>query len=157
MSYAVRIMATRDELKSVIDQLPESCLEMVHMMLNHHINPPPPIPEVERMQQRSQKWKRLVNQRFQETGKPGTIRTAGGGGILGMHERTPFGRQGFHYWDDKALVQQTLQFFDSHEIEIMERLSFSPDRTTLICDLEISSGSHTVRHQDEFPIEEQVA
>ena len=157
ISYAVPIMDSRDELKALIDQLPEASLEMVHMMLNHHINPPPLIPEIERMRQRSGNYQRLVHQRFRETGKPGTLRSGGGGGFLGMHEGTPFGRQGFHYWDEKALVHQTLQFFDGQEIEIMERLSFSVDRTTLVCDLEISSGSRTVRHQDLFPFEQQVA
>lgn len=29
-----------------------------------------------------------------------------------MHEGTPFGRHSFVYWDDKALVHQTLQSFD---------------------------------------------
>lgn len=148
-------MASRDELKSLIDQLPETRLEMVHTLLNHQVNPPAPNPKIERMQRPAQNYRRLVQQRFQETRKPGTIGTMGGGGSLGEHEGIPFGRQGFHYWDDKALVYQTLQFFDGHEIEIMERLSFSPDRTRLICAWEISSGGHTVRYEDAFPTREE--
>jgi hypothetical protein len=65
-------------------------------------------------------------QRFRETRKPGTIGAMGGGGSMGMHEGTPFGRQGFSYWDEKALVHQTVQSFDGQELEIMERLSISP-------------------------------
>jgi len=122
-------MATRDELKSLIDQLPESRLEMVREMLNHQINPLLPNPDIERIQERSRNYRTLVEQRFRETGKPGTIRSMGGGGFSGMHESTPFGRHGFHYWDDKAIVHQSLQHFDGEEIEIMERLSLSPDRT----------------------------
>jgi hypothetical protein len=52
----------------------------------------------------------------------------------------------------KSLVHQTLQWFDGHELEIMERLSLSPDRTKLSCLLELSSGGHTVNYTEEFPI-----
>jgi hypothetical protein len=72
-----------------------------------------------------------------------------------MHEGMPFGRQGLHYWDDRALVHQSLQSFDGHEIKVMERLSFSPDRTTLIYAFEITSSGRTVRHQDVFPTSRQ--
>ena len=151
LSYAVPIMASRDELKSLIDQVPETRLEMVHRMLNLHINPPPPHPEMDRMQRRSQDYQNLVKKQFHETRKPGTIGTMTSGGIFAEHEGTPYGRHAFDYWDDKALVHQILQFFDGHEIEIMQRLSFSPNRAALVCDLEISSAGHTVRHQDAFP------
>jgi hypothetical protein len=94
-------MATRDELKSLIDQLPESRLEMVREMLNHQINPPPPNPDIERMQERSRNYRTLIGQRFRETGKPGPL--VGGGGFSSMHEDTPFERLEFNYWDDKHL------------------------------------------------------
>ena len=144
-------MPTRDELKAIIDQLPEALLAHAGAMLENLLNPRPPHPEIERMQQRSRNYKRLVEQRFRETRKPGTIGGMGGSGSAGMHEGTPFGRQGFHYWDEKALVHQSLQSFDGQEIEVMERLSFSPDRTMLVCALEISGGGHTVKYQEEFP------
>ena len=75
-----------------------------------------------------------------------------GGGFAGMHEGTPYGRHSFSYWDDKALVQQTLQSFDGHELEITERLSISEDRKKLSCILELSSGGRTIRYTDDFPI-----
>ena len=101
------------------------------MMLEHHIHPSPPNPEIERMHQRSREYSSIVRRRFLETAKPGTIGTMGGTGHIGTHEGVPFGRQGFQYWDEKALVHQSLQSFDGQEIEVMERLSFSPDRTKL--------------------------
>lgn len=88
-------MATREELKALIDQLPEPRLEAVRKMLEHHVHPPPPRPEIEQMQQRSQEYKDRVEQRFRETRRPGTIGGMGGGGSMGMHEGTPFGRHGF--------------------------------------------------------------
>ena len=145
-------MASREELKALIDQLPESGLELVRLMLEHHVHPPPPNPAIERMQQRSRNYKRLVEERFRETGKPGTIGGMAGGGSMGIHEGVPFGRQGFHYWDNKVLVHQSLQSFDGQEIEVMERLSFSPDRTKLSCVVELSSGGRTVRHEEEFTV-----
>jgi hypothetical protein len=148
-------MASREELKALIDQLPESRLEPVRNMLEHHVHPPPPRPEIERMQQRSRDYKNRVEQRFRETRKPGTIGGMTGGGSMGMREGVPYGRQGFSYWDDKALVHQTLQSFDGFELEIMERLSISPDRRKLSCVLELSSGGHTVSHTEEFPLGEQ--
>jgi hypothetical protein len=150
--YPLSIVATRDELKALIDQLPEPRLEIVRNMLEHHVHPPQPRPEIEQMQRRSQVYKERVEQRFRETGKPGTIGGMTGGGSMGMHHGTPFGRQGFSYWDEKALVHQTMQSFDGQELEIMERLSFSPDRTKLSCALELSSGGRTVNFREEFPI-----
>jgi len=147
-------MPTRDELKALIDQLPESRLGAVGTLLEHHVKPQPPRPEIERMQQRSQNYKSQVEQRFRETRIPGTLGGMGGGGTSGMHEGVPFGRQGFQYWDDKALVNQTLHSFDGHELEVMQRLSLSPDRTKLSCVLELSSGGRTVRHEEEFPATE---
>ena len=145
-------MATRDELKTLIDHLPDSSLETVRVMLGHQIHPPAPRPETERMEQRSSQYREQVLKRFRETAKPGTIGGGGGTGFLSEYKGIPFGRESFHYWDDKSLVHQALQHFDRQEIEIMERLSFSSDRTTLICAWEISSGGYTAHHEDVFPI-----
>ena len=150
-------MATREELKALIDQLPEPRLEAVRKMLEHNIHPPPLRPEIEQMQRRSLEYKDRVEQRFRETRKAGTIGGMSGGGSTGIHEGTPFGRHGFSYWDEKALVNQTLQLFDGQELEIMERLSMSPDRTKLSCVLELSSGGHKVNYAAEFPITKEKA
>ena len=109
------------------------------------------------MQRRSQVYKERVEQRFRETGKPGTIGGMTGGGSMGMHHGTPFGRQGFSYWDEKVLIHHTVQSFDGQELEIMERLSLSPDRTKLSYALELSSGGHTVNFREEFPITKKEA
>ena len=145
-------MATREELKVLIDQLPEPRLEAVRKMLEHHVHPPLSRPEIKQMQRRSQEYKERVEQRFRETRKSGAMGVMGGGGSMGMHEGARFGRHGFSYWDENALVHQTLQSFDGQELEIMERLSISPDRTKLSCVLELSSGGRTVNYKEEFPI-----
>jgi hypothetical protein len=145
-------MTSRNELKSLIDQVPEDHLEAVLRMLDFHINPPQPNPEAERMRRRTQQYRKVVEERFRETRKPGTIGNGAGGGISGVHEGVPFGRHSFGYWEEGALVEQVLQSFDGQDIEIMERFSISSDRTKLFCRLELSSGGHTVQHSDEFPI-----
>ena len=147
-------MISRDELKLLIDRVPEDRVDAVRDMLDFHINPPQPDPEVERMLKRKHEYRERVERRFRETRKPGTIGGggAGGGGIVGVREGIPFGRYSFGYWDEGALVQQTLQSFDGQDIEIMERFSISPDRGKFLCRLELSSGGQTVRHSDEFPI-----
>jgi hypothetical protein len=146
-------MTSRDDLKSLIDRVPEDRLDAVLGMLDFQINPPQPDPEIERMRQRTEQYRKAVEQRFRETRKPGTIGGGGGGGgILGVHEGVPYGRHSFSYWDEGALVEQILQSFDGQHIEIMERFSISPDRKKLFCRLELSSGGHTVQHSDEFSI-----
>lgn len=145
-------MADREELKLMIDQLPDASLETVRTLMDHHIHPPPPHPpEFEALQRRAQEYRKRVEQQFHETRKPGTISGFGGGGMSGMHEGTPFGRNSFHYWDGDALVQQTLQSFDTQDIEIMQRFSFTADGAEVLCIVELSSGGRTVRHEERFP------
>jgi hypothetical protein len=147
-------MPTRDELKAMVDVLPQSSLERVHTMMKYQIEPPPPpSAEVARMRQRGQEYRKAVEQSFRENRRPGTIAGMAGGGSWGTREGTPFGRSSFHYWDGKALVQQTLQSFDSYEVELMERFSMSEDGTKLVCSVELSSGGRTVRHDEEFPVQ----
>jgi len=150
--YSDPIMPTRDELKALIDQLPEDKLRGVRRTLELNLNLQHLPSEMEQMKQRSREYKNSVLRKFQENRKPGTLGAGTGSGFVSSHNGVPFGRQAFHYWDDKALVHQSRQTFDGPEIEIMERLSFSADRTMLVCSLEISSGGHTVQHQDGFPI-----
>jgi hypothetical protein len=145
-------MADREELKSLIDRLPEASLDMVRTMMQFHINPPPPPPpEVERLRRRGQEYRRAVEQRFRETLKPGTIAGFGGGGHSGIHEGTAFGHNSFDYWDGKALVRQTLQSYDTQDIEIMETFSYTTDGAELLCNIELSSGGRTVKHEETFP------
>lgn len=151
LRYADGIMATRDELKLLIDQLPEGRLESVMHILSHRVNPQIADPEIIRMKREGQDYKKLVMQRFHETRKPGTISTGSGSGFSGMHKGTPFGLHSFSYWDEKALVHQTLQSFDGQSIELINRLAFSEDKTRLSFSLEVSSGGRTVRYED-FPV-----
>jgi hypothetical protein len=146
-------MTSRENVKALIDQLPEDQLVRVEAMLRHHLNPPKPRPEVEAMRLRTQTYREQVMRRFRETGKPGTcgVGIMGGSGSFGEHEGMSYGRQGFNYWDGKALIHQSLQYFDGREIEVMERLSIS-ESGSLCCAIELASGGKSVQHADEFPL-----
>lgn len=145
-------MPSRDELKSLIDQVPEGRLATVEAMLQAQLRPPtPPPPEMERLRERGREYRQLVEKRYSDIQKPGTIGGMAGGGSFGVHNGTPFGRNSFSYWDGKAMVQQTLQSFDGQDIEIMERFSIDEERTKLTCTIELSSGGRTVRHEEQFP------
>ena len=71
-------MPTRDELKAMVDDLPQSSLERVHTMMKYQIEPPPPpSAEVARMRQRGQEYRKAVEQSFRENRRPGTIGVSG--------------------------------------------------------------------------------
>jgi hypothetical protein len=141
-------MPTREELKALIDQIPEDRLDLTARSLQRCVTPPPPPPppgspgswikpaptELTAMMRRSETYKKEVMRRFEESGSPGT---------LGV------GMPRFQYWDHEALVSQELHYFDGRDVEIMVRLSVS-DEQSLCCAVEVSSGGKTVRHSDEF-------
>jgi hypothetical protein len=144
-------MDGRDDLHSLLDRLPEEMVRSVRVYLESLLRPRPPRPEIEQSRDRGREFRKMVERRFQETRQSGTISVMTGGGSLFPKDGETYGRNAFHYWDDKALVHQTLQFFAGQELEMMERMSRSDDGATLIYDQELSSGGRTVRNKVEFP------
>jgi hypothetical protein len=144
-------MATRDELHSLLDQLPEDKLRDARPFLTGLLKPRPASPEIDRARKLTQQYKNMVEQRFRETRKPGTISALVGGGSVFPREGQMNGNHSFHYWDDKALVHQTLRIFGGQELEIMERTWRSEDGATLVYEQELSSGGLTKRHEERFP------
>ena len=94
-------MATRDDLKALIDRLPnpawnmsEPCLSTISILVRR--------PRRSAVHRRFEDYKMLVERRFRETRKPGTIGGMTGGGSAGMHGHSfradclsLLGRQGF--------------------------------------------------------------
>ena len=115
----------------------------------------PPSPEIEHARQLTHEYKKMVERRFRETRKPGTISTLIGGGNVFPREGKAYGNHAFHYWDDRALVHQTLRVFEGQELEAMERISLSDDRTMLVYEQELSSGGLTKKHEERFPFRYQ--
>jgi hypothetical protein len=144
-------MTIRAEVQSLLDELPEDKLHTVRAFLDGLLRPHPIRAEHLQLRDQAQKFRTLVEQRFQETRKPGTITALAGGGSLFPKNGETCGRNSFHYWDDKALVHQTLQFFAGQELEIMERFSRSDDGGKLVYEQETHSGGRTLRNRIEFP------
>lgn len=145
-------MSARDDVHRIVDQLPDEKLEQVQMMLSAVLNPRPTPPQVAEMRERGQEWRRRVEERFRETRKPGTISGMGGGGGFSFDtERGSFGNHSFQYWDDKALVYQSLRFFYGQQVEQMERLAISENGSQLLYEQEIASGGRTLRREEAFP------
>jgi len=145
-------MATRDEVRALLDRLPEDKLDNANLFLNGLLRPrPAPSAEIERARELTHQYRRMVERKFRETRKPGTISSLFGGGSIFPKQGQGYGSHAFHYWDDKALVHQTLRIFEGQELEIMERISLSEDGSTLQYEQELSSGGLTRRRQEEFP------
>jgi hypothetical protein len=130
-------MAIRDELHSLVDQLPEDQLQNAHPFLAGFLRPRAPSPEIEHGRQLTHQYKKMVEQRFRETRKPGTISTLVGGGNVFPREGREYGNHSFHYWDYKALVYQSLRVFEGQELEAMEHISLSDDRAMLVYEQEL--------------------
>lgn len=125
-------MISRDELKSLVDQLPESSLDYIESAMRHYIT------------------RKVAEQRFHVSNE--MEETGWGGGWGGnMPNGVRIAGQSFREFDNDTLVEWTLQFFDARELELTERLSLSSDRKKLLCSFTLSCGGRTVRHEDEFP------
>jgi len=158
-------MPARDELKALIDQIPEEQLDRTAKFLQRCLTPLPPPPppplhpwirpaphELGVITRRGEAYKKEVMRRFEESGKTAVIsNTVLSFQFAGSHEQVRHVTQSFQHWDEDALVNQELHYFDGREIEIMVRFSVSEDKS-LCCAIEVSSGGKTVRHSDEFPM-----
>ncbi len=119
----------RDELKALLDQVPESCLDSVEGALRHFI---------------------MQSVAVERLHIPEDMRKSSSG-WSGYENGFRFGGQSFRHFEKGALLIRTLQFFGSNEIELNERLSLSSDYTKLVVSIAISSGGHTAQYAGEFP------
>jgi hypothetical protein len=126
----------------------------VATMLRYAVNPPPPNPEMTRMQERTRQYREQVEEQFRKTRHPGTGAGFGGGGASTGKGGKGYGHHSFGYWDSDAEVRQSMHFCRGQELETMERFAVSADGTKLIYEEEIASGGKTVRRVDEFPFRE---
>jgi hypothetical protein len=150
-------MAIRDELHSLLDQLPDDKLQAARPFLVGLLKSRETSPEIEQARQRTHEFKKMVERRFRETRKPGTISSLFGGGHIFPRQGKGFSNHAFHYWDHEALVYQSLNVFDGHELEAVERISLSGDGRTLLYEQELCCGGLTKKHENRFPLAPQSA
>lgn len=66
LRYAFLIMVTRDELKSLIEKMPEGKLDLVRMNLDNILRPPAPNPMIEKMMRRSEEFRKQLPERLKQ-------------------------------------------------------------------------------------------
>jgi len=149
-------MSSHEDLHRLVDQLPEEKVESVRVLLSSVLHPKPRHPQYDGLHARAQEYRKRVEEKFKETKKSGTICGIGGGGGGGFSSVTKDGSayssHSFHYWDNKAIVFQTMRYFSGQQFEQMERLAVSEDGAELLYEQEISSGGRTARRQEAFPM-----
>jgi hypothetical protein len=125
-------MISRDELKALLDQLPESGFDTVESTIRFLL------------------MQRMAEMRFRVAESPDA--PPGRSAWSGESNGVCAAGYSFQQIGDGALLVQTLYSFDRHDIEITERISLGPDRTRLRCQLTLTSGGVTSLHDDEFPL-----
>jgi hypothetical protein len=150
-------MPTRDELKALIDQLPDEKLEMVRINLESIQHPPIPNPKVEQIMRRSEEFQKQLPERLKQLQagcRPETIRGFGmaGGFGSGPGMRGGQGQHAYSWWEDITYVTHRMMLHAGRELDIVERLQFTEDETKLIYEQEIYAEGRTIKRKEEFPI-----
>jgi hypothetical protein len=150
-------MATREELKSLIDQLPEAKLDLVGLSLESILHPPAPNPRIEQFRQRSEEFQKQLPERLKQLqagGDPGVVRgfgMVGGAGGLGSERRQAHGQYSYSWQEERAHVIHRLILHAGHDIDIVERLETTVDERFLLYEQELYSGGRVVKRKEEFP------
>jgi hypothetical protein len=153
-------MATREELKALIDQLPEEKLDLAGLSLKSILHPPVPNPRVERFKQRSEDFQKQLPERLKQLqagGDPSVVRGFGmvGGTVgLGSERRQAHGQYSYSWQEERAHVTHRLILHAGQEIDIVERLEIAANERFLLYEQELYSGGRVVKRREEFPSDE---
>ena len=142
-------MPTREELKSLIDQMPEAKFELVRVNLESILNPPRPDPRMEKMQRLSEEFRAQLPERLEQlqAGNSPEIPR----GFYGFGTGTGFS---YSWQENRTHVTHKSQLYGGHVIDIVDRLEVSEDKATLIYEQEIYAGGRSVRRREVFPVTE---
>jgi hypothetical protein len=150
-------MSTREDLKALIDQLPEEKLDLAGLSLDSILNPPVPNPRIEQFRQRSEEFQKQLPERLKQLqagGDPSVVRgfsMAGGHGGLGSEPRQAYGQHSYSWQEERARVTHRLILHAGHEIDIVERLEITVNGRFLRYEQELYSGGRVVKRKEEFP------
>jgi hypothetical protein len=149
-------MATREELKALIDQLPEEKLDLAGLRLESILHPPVPNPRIEQFKQRSEEFHKQLPERLKQLqagGDPSVVRgfgMVGGTWGLGSERRQAYGQYSYSWQEERAHVTHRLVLHAGHEIDIVERLEVKVDERSLLYEQELYSGGRVVKRREEF-------
>ena len=150
-------MASRDELKTLIDQMPEEKLDLVRMNLESILHPPAPNPWVEKIMRRSEEFQKQLPERLKQLqagNPPDSIHGFHGGGSFGSGP-PPIRGNGEHSYgwqEGRAVVRHRLLLHENHEMDFVERLQLTEDEKTLVYEQEIYAEGRSVKRREEFPV-----
>jgi len=142
-------MPTREELISLINQMPEAKLDLVRVNLESILNPPAPNPMMEKMMRRSEEFRAELPERLKQlqAGNSPEIPR----GFHGYGSGTGFS---YSWQENRAHVTHRVQLHGGHEIDFVDRLELSEDETTLLYEQEIYAGGRSVKRREEFLVAE---
>lgn len=140
-------MPTREELKSLIDQMAEEKLDRVRVNLENILNPPAPNPRMEKMMRLSEEFEGQFPERLKQL-------QAGNSPEIpiprGFHEYGSGSGFSYSWQENRAHVTHSVQPHGGHEIDFVDRLELSDDEMTLIYEQEIYAGGRSVKRREEF-------
>ena len=145
-------MPTREELKSLIDHMPEAKLELVQVTLESILNPPRLDPQIEKLQEKMQRH----SEEFREQ-LPERLKQLQAGNSPEIPRGFGFGTGTdfcYSWQENQVLVMHKSQLYGEHLIDIVDRLEMSDDQSTLIYDQEIYAGGRSVKRREEFRMAE---
>jgi hypothetical protein len=149
-------MHTREELKTLIDQLPEEKLVLASLNLESILHPPAPNPRIEQFTQRSEEFQKQLPERLKQLqagGDPGVVRgfgMAGGTGAVGSGRRQAYGQYSYSWREKRAHVTHRLILHAGQDIDIVERLEITMDEKFLLYEQELYAGGRVVKRKEEF-------
>jgi hypothetical protein len=155
LRYALLIMATRDELMSLIEEMPEEKLDLVRMNLESILHPPAPNPMIEKVMRRAEEFQKQLSERLKELqeGNPlDSIRGFSGSGGFGGFPGKGNGEHSYSWQEGHTHVKHRFVLHDNHELDFVERLQLSEDKKALVYDQEIYAGGRSVKRREEFPV-----
>src|SRR5262245_21281917 len=141
-------MPTRDDLHKLVDTLPEAAFDTAQQMLTRFQVWPPPRPPV-----------RPEFQRFHEESRERQLeRIEGKRGFFSMTGGSHFdpnrgsGNASSTFWEDDALVTETLCLHKGHQLRIKERIRIDADKTLIYLHSVEGPGNKVDQHEIRFDL-----
>ena len=141
-------MATREELHSLVDSLPEAAFETVQHLLTRYQVWPPPLPprppELERFREEARgRFLKSVE------GKTGVF---GMGGSGDFDPTRGSGSSGTTRWEDDTLVAETMRLHKGHQLLVKERIRLDAGKTLIYVHSVEGPGNKLDQHEIRFDI-----
>ena len=147
-------MPTREELRRLIESLPDEAIPAAHMALTQLQTWPPPIPP--ELESRMEAMERRTRKRAEMLRSEHPHSFGGGGGTAtfstdpGSHVRS---RESFTYSDGNDDVQESMIVHDGAEFTLIERIRHDATAGEVSFVIELTGPDGTAaRHEHRYPL-----